>query len=220
MQQEYISVSGRARDLRGEVFGRLRVLGCVGKSGRHLVWHCLCECGTYKSIIAGTLLRGGVASCGCLRREGKSNRSHGMSRSRYFNIWQQMKMRCFNPNSGGFPNYGGRGITIYEPWIASFQEWYNYVSRLPYFDEPGRSLDRVDVNLDYEPGNLRWATRREQGANMTTNRHITFEGKTKILVEWAREFGMSASCLGDRLDDGWSFEDAVLTPVQARRKSA
>ena len=164
----------RGIDITGQRFGRLVAMrktderrdGCV-------VWECRCDCGKTSFVRSTCLLRGTSTSCGCKAREsasaiaktGKNRRTHGQNRTKTHVLWQHMKQRCFNPNISSFKDYGGRGISVCNEWRNSFQAFFDYVSKLPHFDEPGYSLDRINNDGNYEPGNVRWATRTEQNNN-------------------------------------------------------
>lgn len=152
----------------GKRFGRLTVTAESGRSKTGLVmWECKCDCGS-SVIVRGTHLReGSIRSCGCIRREEASTRhsAHRKTNTRVYRIWRNMKTRCYNPKHKHFKHYGGRGITICEEWQTSFESFFDYVSQLPCFGEEGRSIDRIDNDGNYEPGNVRWATPKEQRAN-------------------------------------------------------
>lgn len=154
-------------DLTGRKFGRLTVLKRVENKGGHLCWECLCDCGNIKIVRGFHLCDGHTLSCGCLQKErtAETHTTHGMNQSRLHKIWIGMKNRCFNPKNYGFKNYGGRGIKVCDEWKDDFQAFYDHVSQLPHFGEEGYSLDRINNNGNYEPGNVRWATRTEQNKN-------------------------------------------------------
>jgi hypothetical protein len=158
-------------DLTGQRFGRLVTICATSERavGGSILWRCRCDCGTNVNASCANLRRGAVASCGCLQRDwtksGKANFKHGYAHSgaesSEFNIWCTMKARCFNPNSEKFPDYGGRGITVCERWLNSFENFLADMGPRP----EGKTLDREQVNGNYEPGNCRWATPKEQRAN-------------------------------------------------------
>lgn len=112
------------------------------------------------------------------------NIKHGMSESEEFGIWTDMQTRCYNPKSIGYKNYGGRGITVCARWLASFADFLSDVGPRP---SPKYTIDRMDNNGNYEPGNVRWATRLEQANNRRTNIRITIGSETRTLREWCRE---------------------------------
>lgn len=158
------------KDITGKKFGRLTAIEYVGKNNtNHSLWLCQCECGEKKIIVLGSLTGGRTRSCGCLDYEkhltNPNRKTHGMCSTRAYRIWKGMKNRCCNPNTDDYKYWGARGITVYPAWENDFMEFYNYVSVLPHFNEPGYSLDRINVNGNYEPGNVRWATAKQQNEN-------------------------------------------------------
>jgi|HubBroStandDraft_5_1064220.scaffolds.fasta_scaffold220729_2 hypothetical protein len=149
-------------NIRGRRFAHLRVLRDSGKrtlSGA-VLWLCRCDCGK-KKLFWGVNLRNGITrSCGCQANLG----THRMSGTTEYNTWAGMKQRCFNPNSGNYPDYGARGITVCARWIGEngFINFFQDVGRKP---SPELTLDRIDVNGNYEPGNVRWADAITQANN-------------------------------------------------------
>lgn len=163
----------RLINLVGKKFGRLTVLERVEKGSIHSYWKCRCDCGNVIDVRGSCLREKQTKSCGCFRREASSDRakrrqSHGLSKSKIWNVWQAIKMRCFNKNHFSYKNYGGRGITICEEWCNDIQSFFDYVSKLEHFGEDGYSLDRINNDGNYEPGNVRWATAKEQAINRRT----------------------------------------------------
>jgi len=151
-------------DLTGKKFGRLQVIRRVGTDKRkQVLWLCLCDCGTERTVIGVSLRFGRTRSCGCLQRTCRI--THGMRRTPIWCAWRDIKNRCFNPKLSVYQYYGARGIGMYEPWIKDFKAFYDYVSGLPGFGVPGLSLDRIDNDRGYFPGNLRWATQSQQMKN-------------------------------------------------------
>jgi hypothetical protein len=149
---------------------------------------------------------------------------HGMHKTPEYSSWEHMKQRCTNPNKRSFPWYGGRGISVHPEWMHSFLAFYAHVGPKP---SPKHSLDRIDVNGNYEPGNVRWATQQQQMENARSARMVTLLGKTQTVSAWARERGLSSGQIQMRLKKGWSIEDAVLIPsspgkkiMHAKRKQA
>lgn len=178
-------------DLTGQRFGRLVVLKFDHVDSRgQAYWICKCDCGNARVVRAGHLRNGATQSCGCMKREKTSisNSTHHMSDTRLYDIWQGIKARTERPTNPAYRNYGGRGIKLCEEWHDpyAFMEWAN----LNGYSE-GLTIDRIDVNGNYEPSNCRWITRSEQCCNKRNTIRITLDGQTRTLVEWCNITGCS-----------------------------
>jgi len=161
--------SPRVKDLTGRRFGRLTVVRRNGASNAgKALWLCRCDCGGSKTTLSASLLRGRTTSCGCRQvaearqRLTKHGQAARRSRTVLYKTWAGMKARCMNPNTTGYENYGGRGIRVCPEWIDSFEAFAAHVGDRP---GPDYSIDRIDNDGHYEPGNVRWATRAEQNRN-------------------------------------------------------
>lgn len=157
-------------DLTGQRFGRLTVISRaedrVYPSGKHgTAYFCRCDCGVGKIIPTTALRQGRSRSCGCLQEQVRSDvhKKHGNCDHRLYNIWTNMKQRCRNRKNPDFKNYGGRGIKVCEEWLGSFKAFYAWALANGYREN--LSIDRIDVNGNYEPSNCRWATALEQRHN-------------------------------------------------------
>lgn len=147
----------------GEQYGRLTVIEEVEKYKGRRTFLCKCDCGNYTNVILNKLRTNHTKSCGCISKEliSNLNKKHNLYHLPEYRIWKGMKYRCLNSNHKRYNDYGGRGIKIHSKWIESFQEFYNYLGARP----EGMSLDRIDVNGNYEPGNVRWADDITQANN-------------------------------------------------------
>jgi len=134
---------------------------------------------------------------------------HGMNKSPEHRSWVHMKQRCTNPKKREWLCYGGRGITVCDEWMRSFVAFYKHVGPRP---TASHSIDRIDVNKGYEPGNVRWATQQEQIDNTRTVRLVTIDGKTQSISAWEREMGLPKGMVRSRESRGWPLEDAILSP--------
>lgn len=130
---------------------------------------------------------------------------HGMRFTPEYDAWCRIKARCFNPKCPQFKDWGGRGITMADEWLHDPIAFYQHVGPRP---TDKHSIDRIDVNGNYEPGNVKWSTALEQGGNKRWHRWVTYKGKTKPLNVWAREVGITREKLRYRLDKGWRVRDA------------
>ena len=206
------------KDLTGQRFGRLTAIKFMGTNKRgRAEWLCRCDCGTEKVINASNLGNGNTVSCGCLREENRRKlpMSHGESRTRLYKIWSGMISRCCNPNAHEYENYGGRGVKVCDEWrkYEPFRDW----AMANGFDKTATkkecTLDRVDVNGDYEPSNCRWVDMKTQNRNTRGNVLITYKGETHCMSEWAEIAGLKYITFQHRLYAGWSMEEAMNTPL-------
>ena len=203
------------KDLTGQIFGRLTVLGFGGiwNTGklRKAQWVCRCECGTYMVTVGARLVNGRARSCGCRQRIGKHRETANGHTTPEMRAYVGARRRCTKPSDRAYKDYGGRGI---EFRFNSVEEFIKCVGRRP---SDQHSLDRIDVNGHYEAGNLRWATWNEQGRNKRNTRHITIDGVTKSATEWAEINGLSKSAGYARLRQGYCVECAFTIPVGGPR---
>ncbi len=155
------------KNLEGLRSGRLKVISYAGRNIRwQSLWNCICECGHQIIALGYNLSNGNTQSCGCWNDAVRaSHRSHGQTRhgrqTGEYRSWLGAKRRCFNPKAHNFKYYGGRGITMCDRWKNSFEAFFKDMGPRP----PGTSIDRIDTNGHYEPGNAKWSTPTEQARN-------------------------------------------------------
>lgn len=210
------------KDIAGQKFGRLTAIECVGTDkNKRALWKCKCECGNEVVVIGKSLRIGNTKSCGCFNIESstdrivKLNTKHGKSHTRLFRVWTSMITRCTNPKSNNYGVYGARGITVCDEWMNDFESFYNWAMSQGYVEDAKRgeyTVDRIDSNKGYYPANCRLANYYQQADNRRSTRHITFNGKTMNLAEWARYYGRSKSAF-----EGQSDSD-VLKKMNAYEK--
>ena len=133
---------------------------------------------------------------------------HARKRTPTYIVWEGIKNRCLSPNNSRYPKYGGAGITICEEWRADYSLFLAAVGERPSLNH---TLDRKDNSKGYEPGNVRWATQKEQQRNRTNNRLLTHAGRTMPMAQWAEELGISKTTLHARLKAGWPIDKALMT---------
>ena len=201
-------------NLVGLRFGRLTVMEA---SDRLLYWKCSCECGARKDISHYRLLCGKTKSCGCLRTEITRKRFtiHGHSagpsgQSQEYRAHKSMLRRCYDKKDRCFHLYGGRGIVVCARWQGA-KGFPNFISDMGMKPSTRLSLDRIDNTGNYEPGNCRWATAREQARNRRSNHWLTLNGATMIVSDWAEHLGIGGTTIHQRLRHGWSVEMALST---------
>ena len=200
------------RDLTGRRFGRLLVVERTdAKTANGIrLWLCRCDCGSTASVRTTCLNAGQTRSCGCLRGESRGNqlRTHGGTGSRVYNAFRSMWDRCANVRSKAYPDYGGRGIRVCERW-RSFEAFRNDMGDPP----DGFSLDRIEVNGDYEPTNCRWADDLTQNNNRRSSVPIRIGERSQGLKEWCRELGLPYPSVYSRVRRGWTPSEALgLSP--------
>lgn len=201
----------------GQVFGRLTVFkqATSAKSG-NIRWFCICDCGSETITYGSHLRNGNTKSCGCLEKEvkGKTAIKHGMSGTRLYNIWSWMKRRCNDTKTKSYPDYGGRGITYCNEW-EKFEPFRDWAMESGYTD--ALTIDRINVNGNYEPSNCRWADKKTQANNTRDNVHVTIDGITKTIPGWANECGVSVGTLWWRYYNGKTGKDLIKKARMMKR---
>lgn len=213
----------------GTRFGRLTVVGEAeptrkpsGQVSRRI--DCVCECGGALFARLADLCSGNTASCGCLNLELRASRAttHGQTIGRapslMYRLWASIKQRSVAGSAGNSEQYIGRGIGMYPPWAYDFVSFSHWVIENLGERPKGFSLDRIDNEAGYVPGNLRWASSREQNNNKRNNTKVRFGGRTLTIHQCEQRFGIGHKLIRQRIfRDGWSVEKALTTPVRKSR---
>lgn len=202
---------GQKIDLTGKRFGRLTVLSETDKriSGS-VVWKCKCDCGNTVEVSHNHLSRGATVSCGCYNSE--IIRKHSKSRTHLYAVWNCMKERCQKETHPQYKDYGGRGISVCEEWLdpSAFFKWAEENG----YDKNAKrgkcTLDRIDVNGNYEPSNCRWVDMKVQCRNRRSNAVVEFNGEKHCLAEWAEKLNVPSARLYSRWRRGWSPREIIL----------
>lgn len=196
-------------DLSGKVFSRLTVISYshTNKYGG-ACWLCICVCGKNKIINYSSLIQGLSKSCGCLHKERISEtlKTHGLTRTKEYRAWIFMKHRCYNENDKRYKDYGGRGINVCNRWIDSFE---NFLADMGQAPSPKHSIDRKENDGNYEPGNCRWATQKEQQNNKRNIIHVTYNKETLCLNSFCKKYKLKYTTIYSRLKRGWSIEKTL-----------
>lgn len=170
---------------------------------------CKCDCGNISSVQKWHLIAGKTISCGCeiVRRNKEVHTKHGMSRSKMYQSWLSMKQRCCNPNFEDFHNYGGRGITICDRWLMSFENFLFDMGLMP--ENGNYTLERINNNKGYYPDNCKWETFKNQQRNRRNNHVISYNGESLTVAEWGDRTGIKPNTILIRIRRGWSIESAL-----------
>lgn len=174
----------KLKDITGQKFGKLIAIKCIKRDKyNRAIWLCKCDCGNLTEVKIGSLTSGNTKSCGCLRKETtiKSHTKHNKCSTRLYRIYYNMRSRCYYRKSNRYKNYGARGIKICDEWLTDFMNFYNWAMNNGY--QEGLTIDRIDTNGNYEPGNCRWVGNKSQARNRCSNKSITINGETHWPIE-------------------------------------
>lgn len=214
---------GKYVDLTGQRFGRLIVIKRADNSkDNRAKWLCKCDCGNEKNIVGKSLRKMKTQSCGCLQKEQAKmvNTKHGMRYTKLNKTWNSMKQRCNNSNCKQYKNYGGRGIKVCDEWLDKengFINFYDWSMNNGYQDN--LTIDRIDVNGNYEPSNCRWANMKQQSNNRRDNHNITYNNETHTIAEWSEILNINRYTLYYRINkSNMSIEEALTKKVRKWRE--
>jgi hypothetical protein len=194
-------------DFEGRQFGFLTAIGKSEQKSKYgTVWRFKCKCGNEVEKIAHRVFSGNTRSCGCYIPPDRTPLKHGLNGHYFYGQWRNIINRCTNPNDLRWSSYGGRGIGIYQDWKNNPQKFLDYLGPRP---SPRHSIDRIDNNKGYEPGNVRWADHKTQQRNTRRNVFIEYKGVKMCIASWAEKIGLKIGTLNSRLRRGWSLERAL-----------
>lgn len=211
-----------AKQLVGQVFGKLAVLERFRSRNGRVTWLCRCECGKLHEAVSSALTSGHTKSCGCWRDErnrstpvvhGHSTRAKGISPT--YRTWQAMITRCTNVSVKSYQDYGARGISVYAGWLL-FENFLADMGEKP----TGTSIERIDNAKGYEPDNCKWATKLEQARNTRANKFINYKEKRMTQAEFAEVIGHTQSTVSYRVRAGWTPEQIANTPAYTGNRVA
>lgn len=193
-------------DITGVKFSRLTPLYKTERRKNRTYWLCRCECGNQKEVSRDRIVSGHTRSCGCLVDDTPpSQLKHGLSNSPEYQAWAGAKQRCYLKTSKRYPIYGGRGITMADEWIDDFSAFFAHVGPRP---SKLHSLDRIDTDKGYAPGNVRWVTQKEQCRNKRNNKIVEINGERKCAAAWCEENGIHQGTAHSRVKSGIPAEIA------------
>lgn len=200
----------------GRQYGNLTIIEFVKKtSGNHLIYTCLCTCGTVKDIHLSNLQGGRTSSCGCLHRRiiSETHRTHGESDTRLYTVWGNMKSRCENSNVDSYQYYGDKGISICKEWCDDFTTFKDWADSSGYAEN--LSIDRIDNDKGYLPENCRWVDGKTQSRNRDYAWFVTIGGVRRHAKDWCEINEINYKTAHARKSRGWSEVDAVTIPTKS-----
>lgn len=200
-------------DMVGQKYGRLTVTDLVTSHDKHTRWKAICECGNVKEYKGILLRQGKTKSCGCLQRElvaermSQSKKTHGLTYTDTWHSWRSMRNRCLTKSHKSYARY--KDVKICDRWLVSFEAFLEDMGERP----AGCTLDRIDNEGPYSPGNCRWATQKTQSRNRRGNAVLTLNGESCTIAEWAEKIGVRRSTISKRLNAYGKTVEECLSPV-------
>lgn len=228
-----------AEDLKNKKFNKLTVINKLEeRSSNAVLWLCTCECGNKTKVTTSKLKSGHTKSCGCWRKDNaravssyRDNTKHGQAKqiggrqAIEYSIWCMIKSRCLNKKHKKYPDYGGRGITLCKVWREDFKKFAEYIRTLPNCPAEkalcnrkkgvklNLSIDRIDNDGNYEPGNIKWSTQSEQNKNTRSNVYVTLYGELLTVTEACEKLKIVTPKIAlSRIRNGWLPSKAISVP--------
>lgn len=205
---------GQIIRMEGQRFGNLIVLQRTGRQRRYITWLCRCDCGSEVEINGRYLRAGKIKSCNKNGHRFHIDRPPSLP-AQYpseYQSWINMRARCTDVKNNKYPIYGGRGITVCERW----NKFENFMLDMGRKSDPKFTIERDDVNGNYEPKNCRWISRKDQGRNMRNSVFVTYQGKRILLIDLVEQLGLSRMLVYTRLKLGWTLAQAIALPLSNR----
>lgn len=214
-------------DITGNKYNKLTVIRRVESNIKGLPrWLCQCECGNYTEVNGNNLKNSAVKSCGCLLKDPENAKHFGEPRKkektleemRLYRIFRGMITRCENKNNPAYKNYGARGIKVCNEWRNNFVYFYQWAIDNGY--KLGLTIERINVNKDYEPFNCKWISRGQQNFNKRNSYNFTINGRKQCLSVWCKEYKMPYLTVYKRITKlGMSIEDALTKPINIKKRN-
>jgi hypothetical protein len=199
---------GKKLNLTGRKFGSLNVLSEAGKNKQgKFLWKCLCDCGKETIVAGASLVTGNTKSCGCRAHDKPHHYTHGLSSERLYNIYRCMKARCYNKKHRSYLRYGGRGIIVCDEWLNDINAFFAWAMSHGYRDN--LTIDRKNVNGNYEPSNCRWATNEFQQSNTRKNVWLEINGEKHTISQWSRLSNIPITTIRGRIKNGLLGEKLI-----------
>lgn len=211
----------RIDNLKNKKFGKLTVIKMHEDKSKGIKWVCKCDCGNETIVYSNFLKSGHTKSCGCLQKEVVSNifRTHNLSKTKLYKRWEDMKNRCYTKTQTMYKYYGDRGIKVCDEWLDKengFINFYNWAIQNGYQDN--LTIDRIDVNGNYEPSNCRWVTMEQQANNKRNSCYITYNNETHTASEWGRILKIPYKLIHARYSKGYCLEDVFYNGDLRKRR--
>ena len=214
----------RGVDISGKRFHKLKAIKVVGYDKQNYeIWHCKCDCGNTCDVNIKNLVHDHTKSCGCLKMEAllKRSTSHGMSHTKFYDIYCAIFQRCNNPQNKRYEDYGGRGIKLLWKSFEEFKDdmYESYLEHQKLNVGRNTTLDRVDNDGDYCKENCKWVTYKKQNRNKRNNHYVTINGKTHIMADWVRILNANYSSVKQKIRRGMGDVEALLTSIKGAKNN-
>lgn len=188
------------------------------KNGRSY-WKVQCDCGVIKTMRSDGMHD--YSTCDKCKAEKQRQRmlTHGETKTSLYSTWRGIRARCYKSRNNSYKSYGGRGIKMFDAWNKSYEAFRDYVTQLENYGIEGYTIDRIDVNGDYVPGNIRWADTETQANNKRVNHLLELDGEILTAKQWSKRLGIKYSTIMNRIRMGWSDKDILTRPVEYHKRA-